>query len=222
MTAKVVLIHTSFALLGNDHTLFDIFRELLPDVGLINIVDDGMLKEVMMKGQITPDVTLRMCYYVLAANAMGVDAIFSTCSSLGAAASVAKELVDIPVIKIDEAMAEKAAREGHRISVLASVSTTLQPTISLIKEKSVLIGRKVELRPLLCEGAFELLMNGTVEAHDELIASKAKEVSQWADTLVLAQCTLARLAPRLSEETKLSVLTSPRLGVEHLKRVLNQ
>jgi len=217
---RVALLHTSFVFFQRERLLFDLLEELLPNVELINIVEDKMLREVMDKGYITPDVTRRMCYYVLAAEAMGVDAVFSTCSSLGSTMDVAKELVDIPIVKIDEGMAEKAAREGQRISVLATVSTTLKPTINLIAEKAQAIGKKIEAREALCRGAFELLMKGDMDCHDDMVADKASEASQWADTVVLAQCSMARLAPRLSTETGLPVLSSPRLGVEHLKRVL--
>ena len=221
MNKRVVLVHTSFALLGSNRMLYDIFEELLPDVELINIVDDAMLKEVMAGGRITPGVTRRMCYYFLAAEAMGVDAIFAVCSSLGPATDVARELVSIPVVKIDEAMAEKVAREGRRIGVLATVATTLGPTAGLIEHKAEGVGRQLEIRQALCEGAFELLMSGDVDAHNDMIATRARELSEWADALVLAQSTMTRLAPRLAQETGLPVWTSPRLGVEHLKQVLS-
>lgn len=220
MRKRVALLHTSFALLGPERLLFSLFEELLPDVELINIVDDGMLREVMGSGRVTALVTRRMCHYVLAAEAMQVDAIFSTCSSLGPAVSVAKELVTVPVIKIDDAMAEVAGREGRRVAVLASVRTTLAPTVRLVQEKADAIGRTLELRPVLADGAFERLMAGDRAGHDAMISAKAREAAEWADTLVLAQCTMARLAPQLENETGIPVLSSPRRGVEHLKRVL--
>jgi len=222
MTRKVALLHTSFVFLEREPLIFELLEEMLPDVQLINIVEDKMLQEVMDRGLITPEVTRRMCYYVLAAEAMGVDAVFSTCSSLGPAVGVAKELVDIPIVRIDEGMAEKAAREGQRIGVLATVPTTLEPTIDLIVEKAEGIGNKVAVRKGLCRGAFELLMKGDVDHHDDMVLEKAKEVSQWADYLVLAQCSMARLATGLSRETGLPVLSSPRLGVERLRQVLEQ
>jgi Asp/Glu/hydantoin racemase len=161
-----------------------------------------------------------MCFYLLAAEAAGVDAIFNTCSSLGPAFNIAKELVSIPCVKIDDGMAELAAKEGKKIAVLATVSTTLPPTVALIQEKADQLGTKIELQRFLCDGAFDLLMQGEKDHHDDTISKKALESAGWADTLVLAQCSMARLAPRLSEETKRRVLSSPRLGVELLKSVL--
>ena len=222
MQKKVVLLHTSFVFFDKERLLFDLLEEMLPDVTMTNIVDDKILREVMDIGHITPDITRRMCHYVLAADAMHVDAIFNTCSSLGPTMNVAQEMVNTPVVKIDEGMAEKAAHDGQRIGVLATVPTTLKPTIDLIKEKSISLNRETATREALCEGAFEILMGGDVERHDDIVSKRAEEVAEWADTLVLAQCSMARLAPRLSEETGRPVLSSPYLGVERLKHVLDQ
>ena len=222
MSRKVALLHTSFVFIQRERMLFDILEELLPDVELINIVDDGMLREVIATSTISSEVIKRMCYFVLAAEAIGVDAIFNTCSSLGPAFDVAKKMVSVPTIKIDEGMAEKAAREGNRIAVMATVPTTLKPTTDLIREKSTNINKDIETREALCEGAFDLLMKNQVEEHDAMVAQTARGTAQWADMSVLAQCSMARLAPRLEEEVSLPVLSSPRLGVELLRDVLGR
>jgi Asp/Glu/hydantoin racemase len=220
MKKKVALLHTSLVFIQRERLLFDILQELLPDVELINIIEDGMLREVMEKGTITPDTTRRMCFYVLAAEALGVDAIFNTCSSLGPTMDIARQLVRTPIVKIDDGMAEKAAKDGKKIGVLATVPTTLPPTTALIKEKAETMHKVVETREVLSKGAFDLLMQNQAEKHDDMVVQSAREVSKWADTLVLAQCSMARLAPRLEQETKRPVLSSPRLGVLRLKEVL--
>jgi Asp/Glu/hydantoin racemase len=222
MKKRVALIHTSFVFFDREPLLFDLFDEILPEVERLNIVDDQMLAEVMEKASIDPQITRRMSHYVLAAQAAGVDAIFNTCSSLGPAFDVAKELVSIPCVKIDDGMAELAAKEAKKIAVLATVPTTLPPTAALIQEKADQLGTKIELQRFLCEGAFDLLMKGEKDRHDDMVSEKALESAEWADTLVLAQCSMARLAPRLSKETHRPVLSSPRLGVERLKAILER
>jgi len=222
MGKKVVVLHTSFVFIDRERMILDLMAELLPDVALTNIVEDTMLAQVREVGHITPVVTRRMCYYALAAEAMGADAIFNACSSLSPTMNAARQIVNIPIVKIDEGMAEKAATDGHRIGVLATVPTTLDPVIGLIDEKAAALNKSVETKAGLASGAFELLMTGDKARHDDMVVTKAKEVSQWADTLVLAQASMARLAPRITVEIGLPVLTSPRLGVEYLKRVLEQ
>jgi len=73
----------------------------------------------------------------------GADAVFCLCSSLGPVIDIAKKLVDIPVIKIDEAMAEKAVKDANKIGVMATVPTTWGPTVDLIMEKAELLGKQV-------------------------------------------------------------------------------
>lgn len=220
MRKKIAILHTSTVFMEREPLLFELIEELLPGIERTNIVDDTILAEVISLGSITPPITRRMVHYALAAEAMGVDVIFNTCSSLGPTMDVARSIVDIPIVKIDDGMAEEAAKNGTKIGVLATVPTTLGPTSDLIKEKADSLGTKTETSPALTEGAFEILMRGDVDRHDELVSQEAKEISGWADTLVLAQCSMARLAPRLAEETGLPVLSSPRLGVAQLRETL--
>ena len=47
-------------------------------------------------------------------------------------------------------------------------------------------------------------------------------VAPDVEVIVLAQASMTRLAPMLAEATGLEVLTSPRLGVENVKQLLDQ
>ncbi len=220
MNKQVVLIHTSLVFFQREPLLFELFKEILPDVTITNIIEDKMLQVVMDNEFISPEITRRMCYYALSAESMGADAIFNTCSSLGPTMDVVRKIVKIPVVKIDEGMAEKVAKESRHVGVLATVATTLKPTIDLIELHATQLGKDVETKPFLSAGAFNLLMGGNTELHDLAVIQKAKEASEWADSIALAQCSMARLGPRIANEINIPVFSSPRLGVEHLKRVL--
>ena len=222
MAKTLAVLHTSMVFITVETLIQKIFKELLPDVRLINIVDDSLLPDVMATGVISADVIRRMCSYAVAAETAGADAIFSACSSLGPSINVARELVSIPVIKIDDAMAEKAARESERVGVLATVPTTLGPTVDLINEKAAGMGKSVEVRRGLVEGAFEELMAGNREQHDTMVSEAAQALAKTVDLLVLAQASMTRLANSLSSDTGLPVMSSPRLGIEHVRRVLDE
>lgn len=217
---KLALVHTSFVFILREKMLQEIIADLLTDVQIINIVDDSLLAQVMDKGEITPPIIRRMCDYFVAAEVAGADVILNTCSSLGPAADVARKLVRIPVVKIDEPMAEKAVLEAERIGVLATVPTTLRPTADLIKEKASIVNKSVSVEEHLCGDAFKVLTSGDVVKHDDLVTEGANRLAREVDFIVLAQCSMARLAPRLSKETGLPVLSSPRLGVERVKKIL--
>ena len=79
-----------------------------------------------------------------------------------------------------------------RIGVIATLSTTLEPTADLIQRRAALAGKKIELTSKLCEGAFEALMSGDGATHDAKVAAALKELSQQVDVIVLAQASMAR------------------------------
>ncbi len=221
MAKTLGLIHTSMIFINVETMMRDIFKEVMPDVRLINILDDSLLADVMARGFITDAVQQRMNMYVQSAALAGADAILSLCSSLGPAIDEARKLVNISVIKIDDAMTEKAIHDASRIGVIATVATTLKPTVALLEEKSTILKKTVDIQPELVNGAFEILLSGDKARHDQMVSEAAARLANRAELLVLAQASMTRLAPRLGQETGLPVLTSPRLAIEYTKRVLD-
>lgn len=222
MTQMLALIHTSQVFLSVEPMMKQMFAEIMPEVRLINILDDSLLPDAITEMSISNNVTKRLCLYVLAAEAAGVDAVLSLCSSVGPAIDVARKLVSIPVIKIDDAHTEKAVREGKRIGVLATAGTTLRPTVALLKEKAAIQGKEVEIQPSLANLAFEALMRGDKDEHDALVVETARALASSVDLILFAQASMARLGPVVQEATGLPVLTSPRLAIEYTRRLLEE
>ncbi|MBM4142635.1 MAG: Asp/Glu/hydantoin racemase [Lentisphaerae bacterium] len=219
-TQTLALIHTSLVFLTVETMMKDLFAEILPGVRLINIVDDSLLPDVMRVGHIPPAVSSRMTDYVVAAEKTGADAILSLCSSLGPAVDAARPRVRIPVLKIDEAMAAKAAADGQRIGVMATVPTTLGPTCDLIQAQADRIRKTIRIERSLVAGAFEALMAGNKGVHDEKVFDAGRALADKVDLIAFAQASMTRLAPRMGELTGRPVLTSPRLGIENARDVL--
>jgi Asp/Glu/hydantoin racemase len=218
---KVAVLHTSFVFVSVEPAINDLLKELLPDAQVVHFVDSDVLAQVGRDGGITQSSTDRMVHLAEAAEAAGVDAIFNACSSLGPTMDVARQKIHTPIVKIDDAMALKAATSGTEVGVLATVPTTLDPTSNLVLAKAAETGRTVHIHQRLAQGAFEVLMAGDRDAHDDMVSREAAELAKEVELIVLAQASMARLAPRLSEETGIPVLASPRMGVEDLaSRVL--
>ncbi len=220
MKQKVAVLHTSFVFLNVESSVTDLLDEVLPETEVMHFVDSDVLATVMREQEISTRSTSRMVHLAQAAEEAGADVIFSACSSLGPAMEVARQKVETPLVRIDDGMARKAVEIASRIGVLATVPTTLGPTVDLIEQKAVDIGKEITVQRELSEGAFEILMNGDKERHDEMVVESAKKLAPSVEILVLAQASMTRLAPRLKEETSLEVLSSPRLGVEYVKQVL--
>lgn len=195
------------------------FQELLPDVRVVNIVDDSLLVDVMAAGHLTQAVSDRILAYMQEGEKMGAVAILNACSSVGEAATSARAALSIPVVKIDETMAEQAVALGPRIGVVATVRTTLEPTVRLIRTKAGAAGRTIEISEALADGGFQALLEGKTEEHDAIVRRTILSLVEKVDVIVLAQASMARLTSSLGD-LKVPVLSSPRSGVQAMRALI--
>lgn len=212
----VVVVHTGPATV---QPLKQQFQQILPDVRVVNLMDDSLLNDVMAAGHLTEAVTGRIFSYMQLGQQMGAVALLNACSSVGEAASAARAAISIPIIKIDDAMAELAVAAGPRIGVAATVRTTLEPTVRLIKAKAAAAGRSIEVTEALAEGGFQALLDGKPEVHDDIVRRTIQSLADKVDVIVLAQVSMARLIPSLTD-LKVPVLSSPQSGVEAVRDAL--
>jgi Asp/Glu/hydantoin racemase len=218
VTKRVALIHTV-------STLPAVFKplcaELIPDADVFHIVDESLLQNTIRQGALTPLTCRRLAAYVISAEEAGAEAVMVTCSSVGPAVDLARPLVSVPVLRVDQPMADRAVRMGHRIGVAATLRTTLEPAAQLVQARAAAAGADVEVTAHLCEGAFEAVSAGDTARHDTLVAAGLAELMDRVDVIVLAQASMARVVDNLPAETRrVPILSSPRLGVEGLKALL--
>lgn len=220
MTKKLGLIHTSA-------TLVPIFQDLIDkhlsgkDIKVFNIVDDSLIKNTIERNKLTSDTSRRVVDYVGSAEAAGADYIMVTCSSIGSAVETSAGLTNVPVLRVDQPMADMAVQMGNKIGVVATLPTTLEPTSDLVRRRAIVAGKNVEIIARLCEGAFDALMGGKPEVHDEMVASALKELSNNVDVIVLAQASMARVVSQLTDEDKkVPILASPEIAMEYLAKIL--
>lgn len=216
MPAKIALIHTS-------PTLAPLFTALcakcIPEATIFHMVDESLIKNTIEAGFLQKLTTRRLIAMVDSAQLAGADAVLVTCSSIGEAVTTAQQLFDIPVIRVDEAMAEMAVKQGQRIGVLATLKTTLDPTIELVRRKGN--GRAVEIVPYLCEGAFEAVLAGDTKTHDDILSKALLNEMKDVDVVLLAQASMARVLKSMPPGLlTVPVLSSPELGVRRLADVL--
>jgi Asp/Glu/hydantoin racemase len=214
----LALIHTSA-------TLVPVFQQLtkakLPDVDTFNIVDDSLVRQIGAKGGITPDISARVAAYIGSAASGGADFILVTCSSIGPAVEAAASTVQVPVLRVDQPMADAAVQAGQRIGVIATLPTTLNPTTDLVRRRAAAAGKPVELTSRLVEGAFEALMAGDAAKHDALVGAALKELSTQVDVILLAQASMARVVDTLAPADKrVPIFASPPLSIDHIATLL--
>jgi Asp/Glu/hydantoin racemase len=211
---RLGLLHTSA-------TLVPIFEKLcqakLPSVSVFNLVDDSLIKDVIEHGKLRPQVARRVAQHVAAAEDAGADFILVTCSSIGRAVETAAALASVPVLRVDQPMADHAVAAATRIGVIATLPTTLEPTADLIHRRAAAAGKHVEVISRLCIGAFDALMSGNAVKHDELVAAALNELTPDVDVIALAQASMARVVDKLPpDERRVPILASPPLAVDYL------
>ncbi len=199
-----------------------LFAEILPGCELVNIIEDALIQAVIREGAVTPAIARRLMHYYLAAESTGADVIFNTCSSIGDVARGARAFLKIPLVKIDDAMAAEAVRLGQRIGVIATLPTTLAPTVRLVEAEAEKAGRGITVVEGLAKGAYEALIGKRPDQHDALVTEAAERVAAQSDVLVLAQGSMARMEGALAERTGKPVLSSPRRGVLAVKATLEK
>lgn len=217
-TKTLALIHTSATLVP---VFAQLCKEKLPQVDTFNIVDDSLVRQIRAQGGITPAIAARVAGYIGSAASGGADYILVTCSSIGPAVEAAAPAIRIPVLRVDQPMADQAVRIGRRIGVIATLATTLDPTADLVRRRAALAGRPIELTARLCAGAFEALMAGDAAQHDALVGAALRELSTQVDVILLAQASMARVVDTLAAaDRRVPILASPGLAVDYLATVL--
>jgi Asp/Glu/hydantoin racemase len=207
-------------------TLVPVFQELAgtyldASIETFHLSDDSLIKDVIRRNELTPLTAKRVGQHIASAEEAGADFILVTCSSIGRAVEAAAEKAKIPVLRVDQPMADAAVDIGNRIGVVATLPTTLDPTADLIRRRAQLAGSEVVITERLCEGAFAALMSGDTATHDDAVATALRELSEQCDVIVLAQASMARVADALpAEEKPVPVLSSPALAVQHLATLL--
>ncbi|MEU8659101.1 aspartate/glutamate racemase family protein, partial [Actinoplanes philippinensis] len=108
-------------------TFRGLFAELAPP-GLadLHLVDEALLADARRTGS-APGLAGRLRELAAA----GADLIVCTCSTIGAEAEATP--TGVPVVRLDRPMAEAAVAMGDRIAVVATVESTVEPTMALIQ-----------------------------------------------------------------------------------------
>ncbi|RWM08233.1 MAG: Asp/Glu/hydantoin racemase [Mesorhizobium sp.] len=217
-TGTLAMIHTVPGLIP---VLEPLARQNLPCWATFNMLDESLLRITIREGGLSAATMRRLTCMVWSAVDAGADAVVVTCSSLGPAIEAARLLCPVLLFRIDEGMAIEAIGTGRRIGVLATLRTTLDPTTNLIRCTAARLGHDCAITSVLSEGAFERLSQGDAEGHDRMVAQSLRDLAPQVDVILLAQASMARVLPSVREAMgTLPVLTSPEIGMRHLRKAL--
>lgn len=206
--------------------LCDTFDELaakhIPDTEYYHAVDESVIDELLTVGELTPAITRRICAQLSLAEQAGADIVLDTCSSTSPAVDVAREVVDIPIIKIDDPMTERAVELGDQIDVIVTAESTFKPSTELVERKAKQAEGRTTVNGSLVDDAFEARLNGNTDRHDRLVTERVLEVADDSDVIVLAQASMSHLEDELTERTSLPVLSSPTMAMEAIAEFVDE
>lgn len=218
---KIGLVYTSTTKELEDVVKKELALQFEEDVQIVSLHDASILNDAVSAGYVTAKAAAKLFTLYMDAIKEGCDAILNICSSVGEAADSMQDAaayMGIPIVRIDEEMCREAVRKGERIGVMATLPTTLKPTINTILRMSRECEKPVEIEECLVEGAF-----GTdQETFRELLSEYAKELKDKVDIIVLAQGSMAYCEEYLARTCGCTVLSSPRFGAAELKKALQK
>lgn len=193
----------------------ELLQKELPGVTVMNFLDDTILPALAQNPDCMGEVMEKLTTFCLWAQRQGACAVISACSSIGEVTEAAKDKVSIPVMRIDEAMMEKAASLNRPLVLCATLPTTLGPSSRLLETKTI---SDTEIETLLISDAPRLMAQEGKEAHDRCIASALLPYLEKGCTAVLCQASMAAAAAYLPEKFRENLLTSPEMGVKLFAR----
>ncbi|MGH6859310.1 MAG: aspartate/glutamate racemase family protein [Phyllobacterium sp.] len=210
---KIALLHTAT---GNV-ALFDAaaLHLGLPGGTLVHAVRADLLAAAETAGGLTPAIAGETAA-VLRDLAARADAVVLACSTLGPSVD-AVGAIEVPVLRVDDALAREAASKGGRVVALCTVETTLAPTTRLFEEAARLTGARVDVR--LVPGCWAMLKAGDLAGYHAAIAIAAdRAYDDGAGIVALAQASMTGAADRVTRGPR--PLTSPVCGLAAAARLL--
>lgn len=207
----MILLHTTS---GNVDVFQDLLRETAPDVSARHVLRDDLLKAAFAAGKLTDAVRAdtRDALIALAADDAGL--VLCTCSTIGPGADDANAAdgAGAAVLRIDRPMMEEALKVGPRIAVAATFSTTMEPTLDLLRKTAQAAGQSPDIQEFLFHEARPAFEAGDMEGYLDIIAAGLRGAAKGADVIVLAQASMAPALERTGE-LPIPVLSSPRSGL---------
>ena len=196
--------------------------QALPDVKVVNILDEGLLTEVERRGGMTQECVDRLATQVDLAVQAGAEAVLLTCNAYSpVVGDVQQRFPTVPVLAVDQVMVDQAVACAKRIGVLATVPAGFEQQRSLLEAAARTAGKQIEIVPSVHPEAMAALQRGDAETHDRIVLDALPALARQVEVVLLAQASMARLAPKIPPDVGVPVLTSPALAVDRLKSVLS-
>ncbi len=193
------------------------FAESNQDIEIYNIMDDSLLKETLANGGPTERVCNRIMNYAQAAQNSGADGILVTCTSVNQATKLIKQLINIPMMNIEEPVAQMAVENGKKIGILATLPTSPAAIGRVIREKAQEMNKDIEIVNSVVDGAFDVLCSGDRAKHDEMVCEALYKLAKEVDVIAFAQISMSLLK---HEQVSVPIYKIGASGFDKIKQMM--
>jgi len=219
--SRAVIIHASRAAVD---CVAEYYAAQAPEIELTHLLDDGVMR--MLRSEDWPNAIRRLAAMASTAHSeYGSTCGVLTCSALPPKAlDELKERAPIPLFKIDEPMARLAVRAPTgsvpQIGVVSTFPATQRTTHELLVAEARRAGVQISIAEEMNPAPLEALLAGDRAAHDRLFLETCGRFAQTdIRVLVLAQVSMARLAPAVRERLSIPVLESLSTSLDLLRHL---
>lgn len=210
---RIVLIHATRVAM---EPIEFAFAELWPETEVFSVLDEGLSKDLAQKRVSSEELNSRIMDLANYAKKLAPDAILYTCSSFGEGIESVASVLEIPVLKPNEAMFDEALKTNSNVVMIYSFAPAILGMEQEFRDEAMRRCSKATLRSVFVEEALDALKSGDVQTHNSLVARTAASITN-AEVILLAHFSMSVALKEVQAVTSIPVLTSPHAAVEKLK-----
>jgi len=200
------------------------FAELWPEAEAVCVLDQSLYADFINEDMTVPDVMPEECYARIGrllrySQNSGADGVIFCGSVFGRLVEAGREGMDIPVLTSYEGMIAAAFEQGSRLGILATTPGTIKCLSDDITSYAEANGLTYDLISGVADGAFETLLEGDRDAHDDLVVDAAAKMTD-CDSLMLGQFSMGLVPRKITPVEGRPVFTAPYTAVARIKSML--
>ena len=196
------------------------FRELVPDVEIVNFINEELLAHANKHSGVDYWGIKHFVDTAKLALDSELDGIMIACTLYCPYVQLISQMTDLPVVAVDAPMISKAVSCGKKIGILATTAASGPSAAEKLMTEAVAKGITVEYEIGISVDAMKALKHGDAEMHDNLLLNEADALAaKGCEIMLLSQITMAR-AQACLETQGYTVLSSPIEGAKALIRMV--
>ncbi|MEK9967169.1 MAG: aspartate/glutamate racemase family protein [Rhodospirillaceae bacterium] len=200
------------------------FAELWPEADIACQLDQSLYLDFINADMTVPDPMPDEAYDRIAkllryTRDCEVDGIIFCGSVFGRLVEAGREVLDVPVLTSYEGMIEAAFANGPRMGLLATTQGTIDCLSGDIERYATAHGLDYTIMDRVAEGAFQTLLDGDRDGHDDIIVVAAETLTD-CDSLLLGQFSMGLVPGKIAPVAGRPVLTAPHTAVAKMRALL--